>query len=91
MPYECDECHEPIINEIPCPLCRCCFDCCMCNIEPATQEEVDRIEKEYEFSVHLQADDDLNPMTAEAIAGMVRCAYDAIKQGKIGKKNRDTK
>ena len=39
-------------------------------------------------SVHLQADNDLNPETAKALAEMIRCTYIAVKQGKLGKKKR---
>ena len=36
------------------------------------------------IEVHLRADRELDPETAEALANMVRAAYNAIKVGKLG-------
>lgn len=40
------------------------------------------------IEVHLRADRELDPETAEALANMVRAAYNAIKAGKLGRINR---
>ena len=37
-----------------------------------------------EFSVHLNADDNLDPATQEALGEMVKAAYKAIMEGKLG-------
>ena len=39
-------------------------------------------------SVHLNADKNLKPETAEALGEMIRYAYIAMKQGKLGKKKK---
>ncbi len=38
--------------------------------------------------VHLRADKELDPETAEALANMVRAAYNAVLTGKLGRKKR---
>jgi len=37
--------------------------------------------------VHLNADKNLKPETAESLGEMIRCTLDAIKQGKLGKRD----
>ncbi|GIK38003.1 MAG: hypothetical protein BroJett011_18360 [Chloroflexota bacterium] len=39
--------------------------------------------------VHLRADKELDPETAEALANMVKAAYQAIKAGKLGRKRQE--
>jgi transcriptional regulator with XRE-family HTH domain len=41
------------------------------------------------IEVHLRADKELNPETAEALANMVKAAYNAIAAGKLGRKMRE--
>jgi transcriptional regulator with XRE-family HTH domain len=41
------------------------------------------------IEVHLRADKDLDADTAEAIAHMVRAAYNAVLTGKLGNKKRE--
>jgi transcriptional regulator with XRE-family HTH domain len=38
------------------------------------------------IEVHLRADKELDPETAEALAEMVRAAYNAVVSGKLGRK-----
>jgi transcriptional regulator with XRE-family HTH domain len=38
------------------------------------------------IEVHLRADKELDPETAEALANMVKAAYKAIRAGKLGRK-----
>lgn len=38
------------------------------------------------IEVHLRADKELDPETAEALANMVKAAYTAIQAGKLGRK-----
>lgn len=40
-------------------------------------------------TAHLRADKELDPETAEALANMVRAAYDAIAAGKLGRTEQD--
>ena len=39
------------------------------------------------IEVHLRADRELDPETAEALANMVKAAYNAISSGKLGRKS----
>ncbi|MCI0560083.1 MAG: helix-turn-helix domain-containing protein [Nitrososphaera sp.] len=39
------------------------------------------------IEVHLRADKELDPETAEALANMVKAAYNAIRAGKLGRKH----
>lgn len=39
------------------------------------------------IEVHLRADRELDPETAEALANMVKAAYNAISAGKLGRKS----
>lgn len=41
------------------------------------------------IEVHLRADRELEPETVEALANMVRAAYDAIRTGKLGRRKEE--